>query len=689
MQECVPGAWMGRLDDRSWLCGLHSTDWSKRLAFLGFDVAVCTAQVIRALARSPRERLTLDRLRSDLSHETAAKIARLSGIVEEWRHGRFQAGDAAATREILRDLQRVYLRHPRPACARFGTLARLVRLLRVLRMAQRQLAALRPPIAPSPEIVARYGLWVALLASESKALVEALSRRYGTRLVELVENAVGEISREAAGGNAEPVVRLEAADNGTGVWVPRADAAAWSDVLRNLIRNGVEATAEKLPSSSAPVSVRVLPLSGRVGTAVEILDDGIGMSPAEVARMWGEGNSRHGAHRGRGLTEAKRVFVERRATLELRSARGVGTCLRIEVPHHDLPFRAEPLWVLPPVVLSVATVLGLVLVASFVLLRSPVVAVRVDDQRIVQAVGADGSTQWTRRLSDTVLINWGSDCGPRGPVPAPILPHLVVPRAWPRNSAVILATMPAAGSGSVLCLGARGRTEWVHALSVSALAGDEHVALACMSECLAPWGRKQTAIALNVRDRNFSSTAVQFVTLEGKLLGAYYHPGHLQFHSVADLDGDGQSEMLLNGMNNDARRDSTYLAADPGEGFYADCLVILKPQEVSGQAYPGTRWPEMPRAKEDAYLVFPPLEAGRRPKIGFVTVGNPDGRGFSTIEVALHDGRFYTLDGRLRPIDCTAGDNTDAAKEAGTTVQAPFVYFRSGIRESIRIPIRR
>ena len=657
---------------------------------LGFDTVVSAARLLWALLHSSRERLTLDRLRSDLSHETAAKIARLSGLVEEWRHGRFQFADVGTAQGILLDLQRVYLRHPRPACARFGTFARLVRLLGILRMAQRRLAVFRPQQAPSPEVVARFGLWVAILASESRALVEAVSRRHGIRFTQLVEGAAAEIRRELGQGKPEPAVSVEMADNGAGFWVARGEVAAWSDVLRNFIRNGVQASADRQPPSSKPVTVRVRPLPARPGTSVEILDEGVGMSPDEAEQMWREGISRHGAQRGRGLTEAKRAFVEKRAALEVRSARGVGTCVRIDLPHRDVAIRTEPLWTSPPLVVPGLLALGILLFASPPFLQPSIEAVRVDDQRVVRAFGADGSLLWQRDLGAAVIPNGGTDCSPRGRVPTPILPHIVLKRSWPHASGVVLATVPLTGPGSVWRLGARGRTEWVHALRWPSVGGGDPVALVCVSEFLVPWGGMgRQAIALNVRDRNFSSTAIQFITLAGDSLGTYYHPGHLQFHSVGDLDGDGKPELLLNGMNNDVRSDTTYIPRDPGAGFYADCLILLEPPVADGQAYPCTRWPAMRRASEDAYLIFPPLKEGERPFISFVTVGRPNPQGATHIEVVIRDGRIYSLDGSLRPLDCIAGDNTGIDRGRPPSAMVPFVYFHGGIRESIDVPIRR
>ena len=104
----------------------------------------------RAVLRPTPQGLTLEQLRGDLSHETAAKLARLSGLIQEWRRGNARAADAADAAAILADLERIHLRHARLAAASFGTFARLARLLRALRRGRDLLRAVPGPGAPPP-----------------------------------------------------------------------------------------------------------------------------------------------------------------------------------------------------------------------------------------------------------------------------------------------------------------------------------------------------------------------------------------------------------------------------------------------------------------------------------------------------------------------------------------------------------
>jgi hypothetical protein len=143
---------------------------------------VSAVRALVASLRPPGEALTLDRLRSDLSHETAAKIARLTGLVQEWRAGNFQPGDPGDARDIFHDLRRIFLRHARLAGARPDTLLRLIRLLSLVESACARLPAAPSRGAPSTPQVERFAALVAGLHADSRALVETLSSRHGARL---------------------------------------------------------------------------------------------------------------------------------------------------------------------------------------------------------------------------------------------------------------------------------------------------------------------------------------------------------------------------------------------------------------------------------------------------------------------------------------------------------------------------
>ncbi len=50
----------------------------------------------------------------------------------------------------------------------------------------------------------------------------------------------------------------------------------------------------------------------------------------------------------------------------------------------------------------------------------------------------------------------------------------------------------------------------------------------------------------------------------GKLFGEHWHPGHINYTAIADLDSDGRDDLLFAGVNNDAAQ-ATIIVLDPEE----------------------------------------------------------------------------------------------------------------------------
>jgi hypothetical protein len=694
----------------------------------GFSILGSLARVLGAAWRPPAKDLDLDRLRSELSHESAAKIARLAAIGREWRGGGFRAGDVDDAATLIVDLEHIHLRHARLACGRFGSFAKLVRLLAGLLSSRSHLRGLRAQVAPSIAEIDRFTRSVTILANGSQLLVEDLSSRYALRVADLVSAAADDIHHEIGRSNTQGVrLVVDAAEIGSSAWVPRQESGLWTDTFRNLLRNAVQATEDRLqqehtevkraeegparsrtldtalgnagnssteltsPAETPAVTVRMRPTRERPGTTVEILDEGVGMTADEVESMWRSGVSHHGVHRGQGLTESKLEFVRQRAALEVRSAVGVGTCVRLDLPRRGIPIRIPALWASPPFVTGGVLLLGLLAFGGSFFLQTNIQRVEVEHNQFVRAFDAHGSVLWQRDLGEVVVPNLRSECFLPGiDWSTPVGEHVVLAGKWPWDSGAIVATLPRNGSGKIWRLDGRGRPSWVHTLSWTSPDPRLPGTLGCYSEAILPWnGGSEEALLLNVRDGNHSSTAIQFLTMSGEMRGSYYHPGHLQYYMSEDLDGDGRVEVLLNGINNDAADELELEPKDATSKLYVDCLVMLEPPTVDGQAWPYKTWKGMPPAKEEAYLLFPPLEKGVRPYLRMVNIGAGSPATSPWIEVLIIDGRIYHLDREMRPHWCTVGDYTPASRLAPTEAQGPIVYVHDGIREFIRIPIER
>ena len=82
-----------------------------------------------------------------------------------------------------------------------------------------------------------------------------------------------------------------------------------------------------------------------------------------------------------------------------------------------------------------------------------------------------------------------------------------------------------------------------------------------------------TRIAISSRHNMEAPNQVAILDASGRLLGEYWHPGHLAAMAVADLDGDGSPQILLGGVNNSE---------------HSATLIAFDPDHVGGTAAPGT-----------------------------------------------------------------------------------------------------
>jgi signal transduction histidine kinase len=642
----------------------------------------------------PRDPLTFEQVRGDLSHEPASKLARIAGLLQQWRRGHVLPTDSADAQEILGDLEQLCLGHARLAAGDFDTLWSLLAVLGLIASLRRGFVVRRLGAAGSGADTLAVRLDA--LRLESQVLVERLSIRYASRFNDLVRAASEEVSREAGrrkdrGGRID----LDLPGETGGLWVPKGDAASWTDLLGNLVRNAIQASEDRgqpEPGVTAAVNVRLRPIPETGGAILEVTDEGVGMSSAMVGAMWREGVSTHGENRGQGLTEAKQEFLRARADLEVRSEPGRGTYIRVEVARRDIPLRAPKLWEMRTLQAGAAAVLVVASVAAWFLSKPDVASVALETTTLLRARNAIGRVLWEERLDATVQENYlGSALRPphlRGVQPGP----LVLSSTMPGGPGIIFATKPLVGPARVHKLDFRRRELWSHKVawiepSLSFIPPTEQ--LSCIFQAPVPWGADSAgAIALNVRKGSWSPTSIQFLSHDGDSLGAYYHPGHLELCCTMDFDGDGQFETLLNGINNQAVRDSSFLPVPAGD-IYVECLLLLEPSRASGQAWPYRSWQGMPDAREKAYLLVPPLVAGEWPRIETVTPGDPAPPGKPRIQMVLKDGRIYQLDGRLRPLSCQVGDRTPAATLGLQRPMAPFLYIQDGIAERIDIPIGR
>jgi hypothetical protein len=111
-------------------------------------------------------------------------------------------------------------------------------------------------------------------------------------------------------------------------------------------------------------------------------------------------------------------------------------------------------------------------------------------------------------------------------------------------------------------------------------------------------GRTPAETRIAVSSLHWLREPAQIALLDtnGRVVGEYWHPGHLNHSAKADLDKDGRDELLLAGVNN---------------GNHQATLVVLDPMQIRGLMTTKEMLDhhfellDMPAAKEKAVVFFP------------------------------------------------------------------------------------
>ncbi len=162
--------------------------------------------------------------------------------------------------------------------------------------------------------------------------------------------------------------------------------------------------------------------------------------------------------------------------------------------------------------------------------------------------------------------------------------------------------------------------------------------------------------AIAVASRHAVYYPSQFVLLDGRgrLLGEYWHSGHLDTVAFMDLDEDGTKEILLSGVNN---------------GYRAAALAVLDPRNFTGASFQGDslyQIRDLPLHKERALILFP--RSCINQKLALYNMAHDIFTAGGQIRVHVDEsnettppGEFavYTLD---RNLNCTRAEVSDSFK---------------------------
>jgi hypothetical protein len=184
--------------------------------------------------------------------------------------------------------------------------------------------------------------------------------------------------------------------------------------------------------------------------------------------------------------------------------------------------------------------------------------------------------------------------------------------------------------------------------------------------------RADTRIAVSSHHYLSQPNQVAFLDVQGRVVGEYWHPGHLLHSGTADLDHDGRKELLLAGVNN---------------GNHQATLVVLDPLRVVGLMTPTEMRDRrfellgMAPSKERAVVFFPrscisqgqPYTRASRLRVTRDRLVVDVAEGVSEADNPVF---VYELDYGLNVLDLTPGDvsimRKHQALEARGRVDHPF-----------------
>jgi hypothetical protein len=153
---------------------------------------------------------------------------------------------------------------------------------------------------------------------------------------------------------------------------------------------------------------------------------------------------------------------------------------------------------------------------------------------------------------------------------------------------------------TILCFKSNGQVRWQFQPGRAVIdGGGDHLLppyFAFSLEVIANRNPADTRIVISSNHYLEHAHQVAFLDINGRVVGEYWHPGHLLHMEQADLDGDGRRELLLAGVNN-GNHQATLVVIDP-----LKLSGVVTPKEMKDHAF---ELLNMAGAHERAVVLFP------------------------------------------------------------------------------------
>ncbi|MGB7283664.1 MAG: hypothetical protein WBE13_15470 [Candidatus Acidiferrum sp.] len=201
------------------------------------------------------------------------------------------------------------------------------------------------------------------------------------------------------------------------------------------------------------------------------------------------------------------------------------------------------------------------------------------DGTVLRIMDADGKELWSKSFRDGFWPEYYQQG--------------VAPRIWfgdlegkGRTDVLLLyhsAVTPRSHSSTLICYSDRGEEKWrwTPGRDLPELQGAPATYRSVALVVLKAVGKKPRRIVVSSFNDPWWPNQIALLDTNGKTISEYWHSGHLDYLTLADLDGDGHEEIVATGIANGYRQ-ATMIVLDPDRIFGASAEAARPQLEIHG-----------------------------------------------------------------------------------------------------------